>query len=82
MCLIETIVSVANLVDVSRPGWPGCCCSYETGCGPLETIVSVAKVKVPGLGNQGVAVAMRAARNHCFSCKSDGFQAWVARVLL
>ena len=46
---IETIVSVAK-VKVSRPGWPGCCCSYETGCGPY--------------------------RNHCFSCKSEGFQGW------
>ena len=47
---IETIVSAAK-VKVSRPGWPGCCRTYEI---PIETIVSVAKVKVFRAGGQSV----------------------------
>ena len=34
---IETIVSVAKVV-VSRPGWPGCCWTYESGCGPYRKV--------------------------------------------
>ena len=45
----ETIVSVAK-VEVSRPGKPGCCWTYETGCGPfLKQLFQLQKWRFPGL---------------------------------
>ena len=47
---IETIDSVAK-VEVSRPGWPGCCCSSNEvgGFSPNRKVLNGKRTRVPCL---------------------------------